>query len=82
MLTLELRSTGDKERDARRLRRVHGLLTSFPGKDRFAFHVFEAGRHYYLEFPNATTGYSPELHRQLQDLLGESSVQVEALHIH
>ena len=82
MLTLELRSTGDKERDARRLRRVHGLLTSFPGKDRFAFHVFEAGRHYYLEFPNATTGYSPELHRQLQDLLGESSVQVDALHIH
>jgi DNA polymerase-3 subunit alpha len=81
MLTLILRSTGDKERDARRLRRVHGALTSSPGQDRFAFRVFEASRSYYLEFPNSTTGYTPDLHRQLLQLLGAGSIQVEPLRI-
>ena len=32
-------ATGEKERDIRRLRRVHGELSAFPGKDRFAFYV-------------------------------------------
>jgi DNA polymerase-3 subunit alpha len=81
MLTLILRSSGDRERDARRLRRVHGLLTSSPGQDRFAFRIFEASRSYYLEFPNSTTGYTPELHRQLLQLLGTGSVLVEPLRI-
>ncbi len=79
MLTLVVRSTGDKERDARRLRRVHGLLLSYPGRDRFAFLVYEAARHYYLEFPNATTGYCKELHSQLVTLLGEGSLRIEPL---
>jgi DNA polymerase III subunit alpha len=79
MLTLTLRSTGDKDRDARRLRRVHGLLLSYPGKDRFAFHVYEAARHYYLEFPNATTGYGPDLHAQIVTMLGEGHLRVEPL---
>ena len=81
MLTLTLRSTGDRERDARRMRRVHGVLTSSPGQDRFAFLIFEASRSYYLEFPNSTTGYTPDLYRQLLQLLGTGSVQVEPLRI-
>jgi len=81
MLTLRLRSTGDRERDARRMRRVHGLLTSYPGRDHFVFHVYEASRRYHLEFPNSTTGFCPELHRELVQLLGEGAVQVERLRI-
>ena len=81
MLTLRLRSTGDRERDARRMRRVHGLLTSYPGRDHFVFHVYEASRRYHLEFPNSTTGYCAELHRELAMLLGEGAVQVERLRI-
>ncbi|MBN2555805.1 MAG: DNA polymerase III subunit alpha [Anaerolineales bacterium] len=79
MITLILRSSGHKTRDARRLRRVHGLLNSFPGKDRFAFQVFEAARCYHLEFPNSSTGYCPELHAQLLALLGDGTVQIEKL---
>ena len=79
MITLILRSSGQKERDARRLRRAHGLLNSFPGKDRFAFQVFEAARCYHLEFPNSSTGYCPELHAQLLALLGDGTVQIEKL---
>jgi DNA polymerase-3 subunit alpha len=81
MLTLVIRSTGDKERDARRLRRVHGLLLSYPGRDRFAFLVYEAARHYNLEFPNATTGYCKDLHAQLLALLGEGNLQIEPLRL-
>lgn len=81
MITILFRSSGDMERDARRMRRVHGLLNSYPGSDRFAFQVFESSRRYHLEFPNSTTEYSTELHAQLMGLLGEGSVRVEPMRI-
>jgi DNA polymerase-3 subunit alpha len=76
MVSLILRSTGDRKRDALRMRRVHGLLTSYPGADRFAFEVYEASRRYHVEFPNSTTGYCTELHTQLARLLGEGTIHV------
>jgi DNA polymerase-3 subunit alpha len=79
MVTIVLKSTGDRRRDALRMRRVHGLLTSYPGNDRFVFNVYETSRRYHLEFPSSTTGYCPELHAQLHALLGEGSVRVEPL---
>ncbi len=82
MLTVVLYASGDPKRDARRLRRVYGLLTSYPGNDRFALHVYESSRRYHLEFPNSTTGYCAELHGQLDRLLGKEMVRVERLHIH
>jgi DNA polymerase-3 subunit alpha len=81
ILTILLKSTGDAKRDALRMRRVHGLLTSYHGHDRFVFHVFEASRQYHLEFPNSTTGHGPELMLQLRNLLGEGMVRVETLHL-
>jgi len=81
LLTIRLTSTGDPQRDARRLRRVHGLLLSYPGRDRFVFHVFEAARQYHLEFPNSTTGFCQELMTQLTILLGEGMVDVERLRL-
>jgi DNA polymerase-3 subunit alpha len=81
MITIMLESTGNRQRDSLRLRRVHGLLTSFPGNDHFAFLLYEASRRYHLEFPNFTTGYCPELHGLLVDLLGEDVVRVEPLRI-
>ena len=82
MLTVRLTSTGDTQRDARRLRRVHGLLQSYPGRDRFVFHVFEASRQYHLEFPNSTTGVCKELTVQLAALLGEGMFSVDRLRLH
>jgi DNA polymerase-3 subunit alpha len=81
MLTVRLTSTGDAQRDARRLRRVHGLLQSYPGRDRFVFHVFEASRQYHLEFPNSTTGVCQDLFAQLAALLGEGMYSVERLRL-
>ena len=76
-----LRSTGDRKRDTLRMRRVYGLLTSYPGGDRFAVYVFEGSQRYHLEFPNDTTGYCPELHSQLLELLGDANVQIERLRL-
>lgn len=79
MLTVILRSTGDKTRDVLRLRRIHGIITSYPGVDRFALHVFERGRGYLVEFPNDTAGITPELLQRLRDLLGSEQVRVESI---
>jgi hypothetical protein len=69
-------------RDVLRLRRIHGIITSYPGNDRFAFQVFEGSRGYLLEFPNATAGITEELIEKLQQLVGAENVRVELLQIH
>jgi hypothetical protein len=79
MITVVLRSTGDKTRDVLRMRRIHGTVMSFPGSDRFAFHVFEKGHGYLVEFPNFTTGLCPELLSKLKLLVGSENVRVEPI---
>jgi DNA polymerase-3 subunit alpha len=79
MVTVVLRSTGDKTRDVLRLRRIHGIVTSFPGNDRFAFHLFERGRGYLLEFPNFTAGICPEMLERVTNLVGQDNVKVESI---
>jgi DNA polymerase III subunit alpha len=81
MVTVVLRSCGDKERDVRRLQRVHGLLHSSPGKDHFSFFVQEKGSFYLIEFPNHFTGVTPELVRKLREMVGEENVQVTPIQI-
>jgi hypothetical protein len=79
MVTIAFRTTGDKTRDVLRLRRIHGIITSYPGNDRFSFHVFERGRGYLLEFPNYTIGYCPELITRLSQLIGLDNIRVERI---
>ena len=81
MVTVLLETTGDRQRDALRMRRVHGLLTSYPGNDRFEFLLFEASRRYQVDFPSSTTGYCPDLHAQLTSMLGEGVIRIETLRI-
>ena len=81
MIKVILRANGDKDREVRRLKRVLGVLRSCPGRDRFALLVFEKGSYFLVEFPNDTTGYSPDLQRRLLELVGEENLQVEFLTI-
>lgn len=79
-ITITLRASGDKDHDVRRMRRVHGLLISYPGQDQFEFNIHEYDeRQYLLRFPNETTGYGPTLARQLRELLGEEAVAVRVM---
>jgi hypothetical protein len=79
MLTIILRATGDKTRDVLRMRRIYGIASTYPGNDRLAFHVFERGRGYLVEFPNFTTGWCPELISRLNFLVGSENVRVEPI---
>ena len=81
MITVVLRSCGDKVRDNLRLRKAFGMLFSYPGVDRFAFQFYEASRGYRIEFPNFTTGLCPELVARLNELVGVENVMVETLPI-
>ncbi len=82
MLTVVLRQSGDKLRDTYRLHRVHGMLISYPGLDRFALLVYERERGYQIEFPNLTTGINPELISRLQKMVGVENILVETLKLH
>jgi len=77
LVTVTIKASGEKDRDMRRIRRVHGLLNSFPGRDRFCFLVFEHGYRHLLDFPNDSTNVNTELIGQLSELVGRDNIRVE-----
>jgi len=77
LVTILLRPNGDKQRDIRRIQRLHGTFISYPGRDHFTFHIFEDGKGHLIEFPNETTHLCPELLEKLQAVVGEENVRVE-----
>ncbi|MEJ2511858.1 MAG: DNA polymerase III subunit alpha [Anaerolineales bacterium] len=81
MLTIVMRSLGDKERDILRMRRVYGMLISDPGPDRFAFYVIEKNRGYRLEFPSDTTHLTDLLMKKLESLMGKENIIIEPITI-
>jgi hypothetical protein len=79
MVTVILRPSGDSDRDIRRISRLHGTFISYPGKDRFAFQIFEGGLGHLIEFPNDTTHLCIELAALLTGAVGEENVRVEPI---
>ena len=79
MITIVLRSSHDKVRDNLRIRQIYGTLITYPGKDRFAFHVFERSHGYLIEFPNFTTQVCPELLSRLKTFIHVDEVRVEEI---
>jgi DNA polymerase-3 subunit alpha len=79
MITITLRPSHDKVRDNLRIRQIYGTLIAYPGKDRFAFQVFERGRGYLIEFPNFTTRMCPELLDRLRSFLPADLVRVDPI---
>jgi DNA polymerase-3 subunit alpha len=78
-ITVVLRSTGDKERDKRRIKTIYGTLSSFHGRDRFSFQIFENGKGHLIDFPNDTTRVCTEVLDRLKKLMGEESWRVEEI---
>jgi DNA polymerase III subunit alpha len=79
MITIMLRSMGDKVRDNLRIRQIYGTLITYPGNDRFAFQMYESGRGYLVEFPNFTTGLCPDLLNRLKEFVPAEYIKVEPL---
>ncbi|HLE16415.1 MAG TPA: DNA polymerase III subunit alpha [Anaerolineales bacterium] len=81
MITIILRPSEDKVRDNLRIRAIYGTLITYPGKDRFAFQVYEHGRGYLIEFPNFTTGLSQELIQRLRVFVSPEHLRIEPITI-
>ena len=79
MVTVIMRPSGDSRRDIRRISRLHGTFISFPGKDRFAFQIFENERGYIIEFPNDSTHLCDELLDQVKNIVGEENLRIEPI---
>lgn len=79
MVTIILRPSGDPNRDIRRISRLHGTFISYPGKDRFAFQIFEQERGHLIEFPNDTTHLCAELMVKIKDAVGEENLRIEPI---
>jgi DNA polymerase-3 subunit alpha len=79
MLTIILRPSGDPNRDIRRISRLHGTFISYPGKDHFAFQIFEQERGHLIEFPNETTHLCAELIEKVKAAVGEENLRVEQI---
>jgi len=62
----------DAEKDRRRLRRLHGVLTAYPGKDRFSIVLEDAKQSFKMEFPNDTTAYCDDLVSDLLTIVGDA----------
>ncbi len=78
-ITISLRSTGDHERDKRRIKTLYGTLISHHGRDKFNFQIFENGKGHLIDFPNDTTRVCPELLERLKKLMGAESWRVEPI---
>jgi len=76
---ITLDSCGDKYKDVRRLRLIHDILISRPGRDQFAFRVNENGCRYEINFPNVTTGLTEPLIQKLEGMMGANNIQITQL---
>jgi DNA polymerase-3 subunit alpha len=80
-VVIYIRASGNLERDLRKMKNIQGTLLSFPGKDYFAFQIFEKGKGTLIEFPNYTTKVCNELLDRLNQVVGPDKFQVEKVNI-
>jgi hypothetical protein len=75
-ITITIQSCGQKTQDVNRLRRIHDILISRPGRDTFAFQVCENGYLFEINFPNVTTGLTEPLIQQLEGIMGADNIDI------
>ena len=80
LITVSMRPNGNIERDKRRLKNIHGVLITYPGRDRFSLEIFEGEKgRYLIDFPNDTTRICPEMLTRLKIVLGDENWRVEEI---
>ncbi|UCC62547.1 MAG: DNA polymerase III subunit alpha [Anaerolineae bacterium] len=75
-LYITFRRTADQEQDKRRLSELYNLLVGYEGDDRFSFVMAGPNGKLQLDFPNASTGYCPNLANALDRLVGSRAVRI------
>ena len=77
-ITVLLEASGDHAKDRRKLTRIHNALGSYPGKDSFVIVIQRAGKTMPLAFPEQTTHICPELQRDLEEIVGNAAIAIDA----
>ncbi len=79
LLTIIIKREPDNpiESIIRKMKRVHGLITSYPGRDQFAFLIKEGGKTNLVEFPDTMTNICEELLSKIRKEIGEKNIQIE-----
>ena len=79
LITVAVRPNGSLERDKRRLKNIHGVLISFPGKDKFSLQIFEGHKGHLIDFPNYNTRICDEMLARLKTVLGNEEWRIEEI---
>ncbi|HEY79379.1 MAG TPA: DNA polymerase III subunit alpha [Dehalococcoidia bacterium] len=76
-LVISLTQTGDEDGDIASLRRLIEVLSVFPGDDEVDLSITNQEQVVHLKLPHIRSGYCPELHQQLVELVGEDGIRLE-----
>ncbi|MCP4140942.1 MAG: DNA polymerase III subunit alpha [Chloroflexi bacterium] len=79
LITVAVKPNGSIERDKRRLKNIHGVLISFPGKDKFSLQIFEGEKGHLIDFPNYNTRICDEMLARLKTVLGSEDWRIEEI---
>ena len=75
-LTISIKQTEDIDNDVACLNKLVDTLRIFPGEDEVNMCVVSGDRVVNLKLSNINTGYCPELHQRLVELVGEEGLKV------
>ena len=76
-LLISIAQTEDEEGDVMRLYQISAVLRDYPGGDEVRLQVMQGEEVTNLKLPEMTTGYCPELHQRLADIVGEEALVVK-----
>lgn len=76
-LVVNLRQTENVDQDLADLNRLIGIFKEYPGQDEVSLRVINGTTITRLKLPAQFINYSPELHRRLADIVGESGLSLE-----
>ncbi|MFC1962509.1 DNA polymerase III subunit alpha [Chloroflexota bacterium] len=76
-LVISLVQTWDEETDLTRLRQIVEIMEKYPGEDVVRLVINSDGEAVRVELPGTRIQYSPGLHQQLADLIGEEYLAFE-----
>lgn len=78
-LIISIKGTQDEQNDLNRLRRIIYSVKEYSGRDEVSLRIINNGKTVKLRLPNIYTGYCPELHEQITELVGEGGLIVQTL---
>lgn len=73
-ISVKLVTSGDPDRDRRKLQHIHNTLVSYPGRDRFRIIVMRADEPTPLDFPEQTTDICEALCNELVEIIGDAKL--------